>query len=255
MTPTLLAEFYFVGHADGSSMAAEQVAGCLTRPALSGLSRLSYRRKKTRRGYQAATATAIESYLTDPKNDDVFLDNGPQEPISAYAMVSTGQAQRTWGPTSFMLNSFVLLPHDPDLTATQIETFCSLALALGVVAGCVTVEPSFELAHRYVSGATPKLRPGLSAQHLTERQSHNTADRLKLNVSGPEWGLFLSQDHFARLPLAVLEQTKSFSTVQRLSDKLAFVTLTPDPLDAIRPDFKDHLSPARKTLTPLYETL
>lgn len=209
-------------------------------------------------GYTTPTADVIESYLTEPRNDEVAFDSGRTGELTAAGYLALGTSERADAdaddlrfPEEWMtLSAHLLVPHDPRLTTTRIDSALELATALESVSGCITVEPSFADAERLATSGIPAR--GLSEQRRKERAAHTPGSaNLPAELSGPEWGLLLSAQHLERLPLAKLRRSKAFARVEALGKKLAFVAATEDPADALASDFDATLDRCRSVLQPL----
>ncbi len=201
---------------------------------------------------------AIQTYLCDPQCDVVEMDSGRQGELSASARLATGLVIEpdSWVAYPAPLSLQVIVPHDPGLAWARIDAFCDLALAVQVVAGCVSVENSHRLAERVTFGRSTQpaklmdMQPSLTLRRLAERRSFDKR-KLDREVPSPEWGLFLSRRHLDVVSANDLEASGVFHQVRRLGDDLVFLQLTADPADALRPDYDALLDPVRRVLAPL----
>lgn len=231
---------------------AKAIAEILARPCFAPLSRASYRRKDRWSGHKNASADVMESYLADPENHDLGLDNGRSGQLIVSATITTGVLQRTWTPGPPLLLSHILVPHDAALTADRMSATCELFEALEGASGAITVEPDHDLAQRFALGGNPKARAGLSEIHRKERKAHSLHDGdLPSRLSGPEWGLFLGPGHLATLSREKIEGSGAFATVRPVGTHALFITMTNDPADALGDGFEAMLDHARRVLAPL----
>ena len=228
------------------------IAEILARPCFAPLARASYRRKDRWSGHQKASLDVMASYLADPDNHDLGLDNGRSGDLSASATITTGVLQRTWMPGPALLLSHVLVPHEAALTADRINAACELFDALEAVSGAITVEPDYDLAQRFALGGNPKPRVGLSDQHRKERKAHALHDGdLPARLSGPEWGLFLGPGHLAAISRRGVEASGVFAIAKPVRDRALFVGVTNDPGDALLDRFESKLDRVREVLAPV----
>lgn len=250
MPPTLAIQ---IEHAvRPTSWSAKTIAEILARPCFAPLARASYRRKDRWSGHQKASSEVMASYLADPENHDLGLDNGRSGDLSATATITTGVLQRTWTPGPALLLSHVLVPHDATLTADRITAACDLFAALAGASGAITVEPDYDLAQRFALGGNPKARAGLSERHRKERKAHGLHDGdLATRISGPEWGLFLGPGHLAAMPRQRFESSGLFAIVRPIGDHALFVGVTNDPMDALSDGFESKLDRVRELIAPM----
>src|SRR5262245_45261247 len=118
MPPTLACQ---IEHAvRPTNWRAKTIAELVARPCFAALSRASYRRKDRWSGQQKASPEVMASYLADPENIDLGLDNGRGGDLTASATITTGVLQRTWTPGPPLLLSHVLVPHEAALAADRI---------------------------------------------------------------------------------------------------------------------------------------
>lgn len=231
---------------------ARTIAEILARPCFAPLARASYRRKDKWSGHQKASLDVIASYLADPENHDLGLDNGRGGDLTASAAITTGVLQRTWTPGPRLLLSHVLVPHEAALTTDRVDAACELFEALEGASGAITVEPDHDLAQRFALGGNPKARAGLSERHRKERKAHGLHDgELPTRLSGPEWGLFLGPGHLAAVPRQRIEASEVFAIVKPVGDRALFVGVTNDAIDALSVGFESNLDRVRELLAPL----
>jgi|GEM_PF-6209050 len=215
-------------------------------------------------GYKKISREVIEAYLVDDANAAVDFDSGASGELVASASISTGVQERglehdpemtpedaAWWEQHASIDSYVVVPHDPELAPDRLNAAFDLALALEAFSGGMSVEPTHSLAHDFAAPGGPD-RDHISRLRQKERRARSMqSELLRTHVSGPEWGMFLSRYHLKRLPVKELRTSNAFARVEQLSDDLVFVAITNDPADSLAKDFDAKLDRARKALAPI----
>jgi hypothetical protein len=236
------------------------VAEILTRPCFAELRRVALETDKGRVMRHSATSRErVQALIQDPACDMVNMDSGRHEELVAAARIETGLLRDAsyWNAFPAPLMSTMVVPHEASLTEARLEAFCELAVTLRALAGCTSVEMDFGKASSLSLGQTPTprkglIQPGMTLRRLQERRSHSYSQRASdRQIPSPEWGLFLGRGHLDQVSAGALAASGAFHDVRRLGDDLAFLQLTADPMDALRPDYDELLEPARRALAPL----
>jgi hypothetical protein len=180
----------------------------------------------------------------------VAMDNGSAGEKSAGARFPTGEHNRTWNVAQASFKAYVILPHDPQLLDARIACLKDLASALSVRFGAIAFEPTYEYAHAFVLAHGSPSAP-LSDRRRAERRAHGLyADQVRSNIPGPEWGLFLTEEHLERVSLTTLKRV--FARVEPVREGLVYLQLTATPDDLPdRAAFDAALDNARSALQPI----
>jgi hypothetical protein len=238
---------------------AGAMAEIMTRPCFAPLERVALETHTGRSMcHTRPSAEVIQEYLRDPRCDVVAMDSGRQGDLTAEARLPTGLLLRpsSWAAYPAPMVIDVIVPHEPGLAMARMDAFCELARVVRAAAGCVSMERGYRLARRVGIGNSTmpaklvNMQPGLTPRRLAERRAYDLR-KLDREIPAPEWGLFLSRGHLEKVPASALEQSGVFHQVRRLSDELAFLQLTDDPADALRPDYDALLDPVRRVLAPV----
>lgn len=197
-------------------------------------------------------------FMADPRCDSVDIEPGRYEPYIASARLATGRLNERFEDIVTTEISGVVLPGDAALVAPQIDAFCALAVQLRPVVGCVSMEPDMGMASTFRSGVSPPrlakalTMPGFTERRVRERSAYSDHDLpLERQLWGPEWGLFLSRGHLARVSAPELASSGAFARVEQLADDLVYIQLTDDPMDTLRNDYDETLDRARAVLAPV----
>lgn len=240
-----------------SEETAAAIADIVQRECFSACSRVSYARSGSfgrpgrNGGYKKKNAAIVREYILDARNESVHLDNGRQGELTASMRFATGAVRREGIP----LFSYLAMPLSDDVTALE-EAACDLAGALRVHVGAIAVFPVYRWAEKF--GYSSDLMDDRAREMgLSERrhQEWNAWSNHRLarqsEIAGPEWGLFLSSGHLAKLPASVIRASGAFAEVRELEGDRAFLRLTDDPRDALAPDYEARLDKARDALRPI----
>lgn len=237
------------------------IAEIVHRECFSACSRLAYDRRGTfgrpgrTGGHREKSPGIMREYLLDPQNESVQLDNGRSGPLTATMRFATGAVKREGIP----YYSFVVVPWTDDEPARD-EAACDLARVLRASIGAMSVWSNYNHAERFAfSQGLMEERArelGLSERrHKEWRLLARDQVQVDTEISGPEWGLFLSAGHLAKVPLATLRASGAFAEVRELEGTRAFLRLTDDPHDALAPGYEARLDRARDALRPILADL
>jgi hypothetical protein len=239
---------------------ARRIAELCTRPCLSALRRVCIvvdGPKHRYKNHLPVTPELVAAYLMDESALYVHLDNGRStEPVACGWFVTN--LGFTPDPQFLApMNSYVIVPYDPETRDDTIATMLAMAETLEAAFGMISLESSYQSAHNAANaggGEMSERGPGklMTPERLRYRRMPDFRGAfITESIGGPEWGTILGPGHVARLSLDELRRSGAFHEVRELSHGGAFVRLSEDPMDTRSLTIVDMVARGREALAPI----
>jgi hypothetical protein len=213
-----------------------------------GLSRIAASTQKEKTKYEPATPQRLTELIACGDYFDLSLESASKELENR---VSLALQPRIYDQAASPLtcSMAILLHQDQPL----IKLLAQLADALGASAGFVAIEPTPSLAYKLAVGSSiPSRRDGLSDDRRRARRAHDKwHEQISAKIATVEWGTFLGLEHLGQVDLDKLRASGAFARVEAVSPSLAFVQLTPNPLDDLSSELEQRVLKAREALGTL----
>ena len=173
--------------------------------------------------------------------------------MTATAEVASGHNINLKSPTATRFMTYLALPFEPPQLEGVLAAACELAATFGVVAGFVSAEPSYGLAHRAAIGhSIPKERTGLSEHRLRERRLRDyKSELIDTRLAGIEWGTFLGPGHLRLVDVSAVRDSGAFERVVEVSPSLVFLQLTSNSQGDLSSEIEPKLQRARVAMRSL----
>lgn len=227
---------------------ARDVATILMRPCFAAAGQLSAWRSERLVLPAKPTAERIVGYLSHPANEGIVL-GAPGNPC---VEILNGNERARDRLRATSLRAYVVFPLEQKTQEELLRSVCDLARALRAAAGFVAIENRYHQAFQLAVPGSIRPRAGLSEQRLNERAARGrNAERLGTELAGVEWGTFLGPGHLERIDLDAVRASGAFAGVLRLSDDLAYLQVTHDPMDDVTGVLEAKLPAARRVLAPV----
>jgi hypothetical protein len=209
--------------------------------------------------YDERSAAVMAGFLRDERCATLIGRASWDSEVSAIFDIETGRYREGLQGYPAPLISRAFLPHDPALAQARVQAFRDLGAVLQAVFGCISLEPTVREASHLTNGLPPHMPlqqvlalPWMSERRVRERHGFTEfPEQLGHSIPGPEWAIFLSPEHVARLAPAALQPGTVFARVERLPYGGVYAQLTDDPSDAMQPGFDALLDGARDALAPI----
>jgi hypothetical protein len=225
-----------------------QIVQVLTDSTL-GLSGVAARTQKEKTDYELATPQKLIELIESGAYFELSLESVGKELENR---VSLALHPRPYDQTSCPLACSMAIPlrYEPQ---PLVDLVVQLADALGASAGFVALEPTASLAYKLAVGSSiPSGRDGLSDNRRRARRGHDKwHEHVSTKIATVEWGTFLGPEHLAQVDLDELRATGAFARVDAVSPTLAFLQITPNPLDDLSGELEQRVLAARNALAQL----